>query len=102
LVQIARLSHLLPLCYNTIKFMPNATTEEHHHAEEFIKLFYRGLLPLVLFVGGIFVLGMRLKGWSLLLFSFLFILGLRLAQKDGYLDGFTAGNNHARKPKKKK
>lgn len=41
--------------------------EEHHHAEEFLKLLFRGLMPLVFFVGGIVVLVSRIQGWSLLL-----------------------------------
>lgn len=34
---------------------------------------------------------------SLLTFCFLLILGLRIAQRDGFLHGFRKGNDHAQK-----
>jgi hypothetical protein len=55
--------------------MSAATPEEHHHAEEFIKLLFRGILPIIFFIGGIVILGLRLKGWSLLLGTPITILG---------------------------
>ncbi len=49
--------------------------EEHHHAEEAIKLIFRGLLPLALFVGGVIVLGVKIGGWGLLLGIPLTVIG---------------------------
>lgn len=40
---------------------------EHHHAEEEIKLVFRGVIPLVFLIAGVAVLMLRIPGWSLLL-----------------------------------
>lgn len=41
--------------------------EEYHHVEEFLKLLFKGLFPLVFFVGGVVVLVSRIPGWGLIL-----------------------------------
>lgn len=43
------------------------TTQEHHHLEEAIRLLLKGLLPVILVIGGITLLFLRLSGWSLVL-----------------------------------
>lgn len=39
--------------------------EEHHHLEETVQLVFRGLIPIVLLAGGLFLLDLRIFGWSL-------------------------------------
>lgn len=49
--------------------------EEHHHAEETVKLFFRGFLPSLLFAGAVVILALRIPGWSLLLGAPLTVIG---------------------------
>jgi|SRR3989344_2097377 len=38
----------------------------HHHAEEAIKLIFKGLIPVVLLISGLVLLILRLPGWSII------------------------------------
>ena len=40
--------------------------ENHSHGEHFLRLFYRGLLPIVLLGSGMALLFLHLPGWSLI------------------------------------
>ena len=40
--------------------------EEHHHAEEAIKLVFRGIIPIILLLAGLALLALRLPGWSII------------------------------------
>lgn len=40
--------------------------KEHHHAEEAIKLVFRGVIPIVLVLSGVALLALRLAGWSVI------------------------------------
>jgi len=68
---------------------------EHHHAEETVKLIFRGLIPVVFLVSGVVILGLKLPGWSLfiglpltifgtvfLIYSYDEILGKKLGIQD--------------------
>ena len=39
---------------------------EHHHAEESIKLIFKGLIPISLLSAGLILLALRISGWSLI------------------------------------
>lgn len=53
----------------------NNHVSEHHHAEETVKLIFRGLIPIILLAGGLVLLALKIPGWSLLLGMPLTILG---------------------------
>lgn len=52
--------------------------EENHHSEEFLKLLFKGLIPLVLFIGGVVILISQISGWSLILGLPITIIGLAI------------------------
>lgn len=38
----------------------------HHHAEETVRLIFKGLIPIMLLLGGIALLSLRISGWSII------------------------------------
>ncbi len=50
----------------TMKKEKENNHEEHHHGEEIAKLIIRGLIPIVLLAGGLYLLDLRITGWSLI------------------------------------
>lgn len=39
---------------------------KHHHAEEVVRLIFRGLIPIILLSGGLILLTLKIPGWSLI------------------------------------
>lgn len=52
--------------------------EEYHHGEEFLKLLFKGLIPIIFFIGGVVILISRISGWSLILGLPVTIIGIAI------------------------
>lgn len=39
---------------------------QHHHGEEIVKIILKGLIPIILLLGGLILLALRISGWSLI------------------------------------
>lgn len=52
--------------------------EEHHRSEERVRLVFKGLIPIILFIGGIVVLVSGVAGWNMILGIPITIIGLAI------------------------